>query len=320
MKKTLLIIIFNILFLIVILSISEFVIYKEEAKKLCNTNNPNVTIPHFTHIALLPSYMENLKSHFKGGENFYYGRTPDGIEYKNKPPIILFGCSYAYGQYLGTNQTLSYKLAYKLKQTIHNRGIVGGGFQHMYYQATSDSLYETIPEFDTIIYVMIHDHLRRMFWNYFGVLDHHVLPHYNIKNNSKLIIDNYNNKFTTFFNSLYTVKTLNHIITDKYVYDEKNAEKITNIALLYFVESRKELEKKLNKKIKFCIIFYEDWPILYGSLLKEKLEKNGFIVTSTNELTDEDLANEKYLMQDNHHPTEAAWDLLTPKIIKKLKL
>ena len=319
MKKKFLIIIFNILFLIAILTISEFVVYKEEAKKLCNTNNPNVTIPHFSHKALFPSYMKNLKSHFKGGENFYYGRLPDGIEYKIEKPIILFGGSYAYGQYLNTHQTLSYKLAHSLKRPVYNRGIVGGGFQHMYFQVTSNSLYETIPESDTIIYVMIHDHLRRMFWNYFKVLDHHVLPHYNIKNN-KLVIDDYNNKFTTFINSLYTVKTLNHIITDKYVYNEKNSEKITDMALLYFIESRKELEKKLNKKIKFYIIFYKDCEILYEDTLKEKLKKNGFFVTSTNELTDEDLASEKYLMQDNHHPTEAAWDLLTPKIIEKFGL
>ena len=51
----------------------------------------------------------------------------------------------------------------------------------------------------------------------------------------------------------------------------------------------------------------------------KKLKKNGFIVFSTNDITNENLKIEKYMMQDNNHPTEKAWDLLTPKIAERLQ-
>lgn len=318
MKKIIKISLLNILLIITILGICEFLIYKYNVGVKTRENIPQTNINEFTYKTYFPTYMTDLENFFDGREGFS-GRKPDGIEYKNKKPIVLFGCSYAYGQYLDTNQTLSYKLAQKLKQPVYNRGIIGGSLSHLYMQATNESLYKTIPDTDTILYIFIYDQARRIFLNYFDVLDKHVLPHYSVKN-GELLSNNYNNKFLNFFNALYTVKEINHLYADFYLGDKKNAEKIANLVTLYFVESKKELEKKWNKKLNFHILLYEDWPIFYGDLLKEKLEKNGFVVTSTNELTDEDLASKKYLMQDNHHPTEAAWDLLTPKIIEKFGL
>ena len=74
------------------------------------------------------------------------------------------------------------------------------------------------------------------------------------------------------------------------------------------------------KPLKFIIIFFEDWEILYRELLEKKLRNNGFITVSTKDLTGVDLRTEEYSMQDNHHPTEKTWDMLTPEIIKILNL
>ena len=53
-------------------------------------------------------------------------RKPDNENFKN-PPILLFGCSFAYGEYLAQNQTFSYKLSKLLNSPVYNRAIPGFG-------------------------------------------------------------------------------------------------------------------------------------------------------------------------------------------------
>lgn len=310
MKKIFKILLFNIFGLITILTISELVIYEHYRPKFLKYK--------LSYKSQVPQYMTNLEEFFNGQNNIWSGRKPDGIEYTTKNPIVIFGCSYAFGLYLNYNQTLSYKLAHELECPVYNRAISGAGFQHLYFQATSSSLYNTIKNPDTIIYIMIQDHIRRIFLNYLNILDYPILLHYKVNNNNEFILDNYNNKLLCFFQSLYTVKLLNHIYANKLIYNQKNSEYLTDIITLYFTRSREELEKKWNKKLKFYIIMYEDYDILHKNLLKEKLENNGFFVISTKDLTNQNLLSEKYMM--HRHPTEAAWDLLVPKIIEKLNL
>lgn len=319
MKKKLFIIIWNIVLIIGILWLSEILVYKYQAKIFYN-NHPKVyPINKYTYDIMYPDYMTDLKNYYNGLNNMFYGRKPDGLEYGNKNPITIFGCSFAFGQYLNNNQTFSYKLAHKLKRPVHNRAISGGSFQHMYMQTIDKSFYEDIPQSDTVIYVMIGDHYRRTMLNYFDILDYHVLPHYT-KIGNKLIEDNYNNKLSNFINSLYTVKALNHLYANFRTINKIFENKVTDDTVFYFTKSRRELRKHWKKNFRFIIILYEDWDIPYKELLIKKLEKNGFIVISTKELTDENLRDEKYEMQDNNHPTEAAWDLLVPKIIEKFDL
>ena len=75
---------------------------------------------------------------------------------------------------------------------------------------------------------------------------------------------------------------------------------------------------KWNNKINFYVIFYED--IKYSDMLQNKLKNNNFKVLKTSDLTNEDLDSPKYKMQDNGHPTEEAWNLLTPLILKNIDL
>ena len=51
-----------------------------------------------------------------------------------------------------------------------------------------------------------------------------------------------------------------------------------------------------------------------------KLEKNGFVVITNEELTQENLHffPSKY-MQNDGHPNEDAWELLTPLFVRELK-
>ena len=318
-KKIILIILFNIIILGVIILISDIFIYKYYAANYYKNHPKIYRINEFKYMPYLPEYITDLESYFNGQNNLFFGRLPDGREYNNKTPIVLFGCSYAFGQHLNYNQTFSYKLSHILKRPVYNRSMSGGSFQHMYMQSLSDSFYKTIPISDTVIYVMIGDHYRRSLLWYFDVLDLHLYPHFH-KYKHKLIMDNPHNNFLNFFKSIYIVKHFNHVYANKYINNQNNSHEITDNTVLYFNETRKELEKHWNKKIKFIVIFYEDWDIMYQQELMQKLKNNNFIVLSTKEITQEDLRNKKYQMQDNHHPTEEAWDLLVPKLVERLEL
>lgn len=259
--------------------------------------------------------MEKLNGYFKGGNNIYEGRAPVGEEY-TKPPIVIFGCSYAYGQYLEPNQTFSYKLSKLTQRPVYNRALPGAGFPFMYFQTTSDALYNEVKAPKDVIYVMISHHWIRSLLYYFDVLDIFDMPHYRLKNN-KLILDNYDGIIFNFIKSTYLAKHLNHIWAFNYVNNPKNKDKIVDMAVFYFIQSRKEMEKRWNKKINFTIILYNDYNILYKDELTRKLKENGFNVINTDDLTKEDLKNDKYIMKENNHPSEKAWDLLVPLIIDK---
>ena len=49
-----------------------------------------------------------------------------------------------------------------------------------------------------------------------------------------------------------------------------------------------------------------------------KLQKNNFKIITTDELTKENLNDDKYHSPENYHPTEDAWDLITPLFAEKL--
>lgn len=318
-KKKILIILTNIFLIILTFFIIDYFAYKHYAEIFLKKMPEIWQVEPYSYKVTFPPDMQDFGNYFDGRSNLGGGRKPDGLNYTDSMPLVIFGCSYAFGQYLNPNQTFSYKLSELLKRPVYNRSTPGASFSFMYRQALTDDFYKTIPECDTVIYIMMPDHARRIYLNYFDVTNLCIIPQFKQKKD-KLILKNYNNKFLNFINSLYIAKILNHNYAEKMYEDPKYADKTTDFILLHFKLTKEELEKKWNKKVNFYVILYEDYDISNKDKLREKLETNGFHVISTKELTNENLSNEKYMMQDNHHPTEAAWDLLTPKIIEKLEL
>ena len=185
-----------------------------------------------------------------------YGRnTPIDFDFNNKLPVVVFGCSYAYGQNLNDNQTFTYKLSKILKRPVINRAVMAGSFQHMYYQSTKHSFYKRVPDSDEVIYIMIQDHTRRMLVYTFYVNLNTFLLHYSIKNN-KLVMDNYKNYLYNFLKSLYLCKLINHKWVEYYIKNDKNADKITDLEVIYFIKTRENLEKHWKHKINFSVVIY----------------------------------------------------------------
>lgn len=304
--KILKILVINIICIISIWVVSDYIIFT-----IYNKDN-NAKYSYI--VKSTQKFIYNSISYFNGNNNISSGRMPDGIEYSNSP-IIVFGCSFAHGQYLNYDQTFSYKLAHILKRPVYNRAIIGGNMAHMYHQVISDDFYKEVPPSNDIFYIIIADHIRRMLVNTFSINNNYFNLHYSYKNH-KFNIENYNNIFLNIFKSSYTFKYLENSIVIYIIDKELFPEQISNIMLQYMIESRKELERHWNiKEFNFVIIIYEKMP--YEDIFVSKLIKNNFKVIKAYKLTDEDLNSNKYKIQNNWHPKEEAWDLLTPLIIKE---
>lgn len=323
--KIFFIIIINICILISALFLSDWIIYKVHTDPVTYyEHHPLSTdIPKFQYMIKDPfTTFIDLEDYYTGDNNIFVGRLPNGLQYKDKTPILIFGDSFAHGQYLNPDQNFSHKLSESLKRPVYNRGIPGSSMQHMLHQVTvkADDFFQKVPKTDTVFYVFIDEHYMRMsIFSDFDALYNNLYLRYTLRD-GKLVKDNYDNKFLNFIKSSYTIRMLSLKHTVWYINNPKMADKLTDQILAFFIETRDALEKKWENKINFTVLLYDNIPIKNKAMLRKKLEDNNFNVIDTSDLTKEDLNIEKYLMQDNLHPTEAAWDLLTPKIIKELGL
>lgn len=313
MKKIIIFLLVNSFLISFGLFLTEIIIWKSENNYLKNIN-------------VLPSSINRLKFHpgIKSSEPYLdkfpnisenWGRLPEGEQYKNKKPIVIFGCSYAYGYNLSAEQTLSYKLANAAKRPVYNRAWIGWGIQHMLYQAQYEKLYEQIQEPEYVIYLYINDHLRRLYlmsfaaWN---LLEEEPNLRYKEKNDKLILIQN-KNPILRQIKRLYLTNKLHTLYVEKHLL--KNQEKCYNFALKHFVEAKSEMQKHW-KDTKYIVLFYNDNTD--NKDFKAELEKNGYIIIDSSELTNQNLEDSMYMMP-NYHPTEAAWDLIAETLAKKLK-
>lgn len=304
----------NIIGIILAILAIELIIYQQANERFQIREHKKLPFSY----SAKPLYWYDINTYYSGKDNDNVaGRKPDGLEYKTTP-ITIFGCSYAHGQYLNHKQTFSYKLAHMLKRPVYNRAVPAKGLAKMYYQSENEAFYRDVPKSDLVIYVMLDDHYRRMKSSYLDIQEVYMHVTYK-KVGDKLIINDYKNPIICFLHSTYIAKYINSKLVNHYINNPQNADKLTDEALLYFIETRKNLEEKWNTKVDFVVIYYNHW-LRYGDLLREKLEANGFKVINTNELTNENLFTNKYYSPTTLHPTEDAWDLLTPKIVEKLGL
>ena len=317
MKNFIKITLINILIIILIVLALEIGVWYCENKRLVLSKDEYVLKNGFFpfHKGMY-TFNKDLSNFFTGEPN--KGRAPEGLEYKNKKPIVIFGCSYAYGFMLNREQTFSYKLSKLTKRPVYNRAYESWGSAHMLYQARSKDLYEQIPEPEYVIFLSMHDHFRRLYVMTFmsgDILSENFYLRYKEKNGELIQIKN-TNKFLNIFKRLYIFQKLHHFYVYNYIL--KN-EDYTNGYDFYFKqlsESKKEMQKHW-KNTKFVFILY-DW-IKDEDTLLDKLENDGYKIINLPKLVDEDLYSEKYVLEKDFHPNEEVWNLLTPIIIKELK-
>jgi len=336
MNKKAKVILFNLLIVFVLLLSSEFFIWgyiNYKYKKEINFNPHAKIIKFHPGVKYFPQIYK--KECFQDYE--WSGRFPEGLYYKKKP-IVVFGCSFAYGFLLKNEETFSYKLSHLSKRPVYNRAYPGWGIQHMLYQVRDKEFYKIIPEPEYVIYIYQLDHLRRLYvkrFNDFALLSEYLYLTY-IEENNKNLVEEYKYKKNHHLNIIkrsYLYNKIYEILLSKLFYsivnnhDENNfliknitnSKKLdninTNFAFLHFISAKEEMQKHW-KNTKYIIFSYDDY-YFHEEFLK-RLSDNGFIVLKANDLTNENLLSSEFIQKDGIHPIGKVWDILTPKIIEKI--
>lgn len=245
-------------------------------------------------------------------------RMPSGVGFR-KTPVVIFGSSFAHGgSNLAQNQTLSHKIATYTRRPVYNRAVQHQGLSFMLWQTENEEFYNTVPEADTYIYVFKENDFKKMLsYKYTPTDSKFLFKHQYNKNHKHLERVEYKSPITNFIKSTYLSNFYDTYKNKMYLNDNGNAGEITDIALQYFIQTRRNIENHYNKKVKFIVIMYsKPTPVFYQAMLRNKLIDNGFIVLDTKLMTEENLYKHPQYLNSNGEPTEQAWELLTPLIIE----
>lgn len=180
------------------------------------------------------------------------------------------------------------------------------------FQLRRKDFYNEVKPPEYIIYTFMWDHLNRMFRCQYVQCDYILLRYKLTKNGFEEI-----KPFWQPLWGLYTVREAQELIQDNVT----SSPDRTQNNLEYFYKMMNECKKLASKhypNAKFVILAY-DTP--YSNSYISKLKDNGFIVISTDELLGPGILEKReYRGLDNGHPSEKAWDLVVPALIKKLDL
>ena len=237
-------------------------------------------------------------------------RKPEGLNY-TKRPILLFGCSFAYGQGLEDKDTFGYKLSQFAKRPVYNYSMFGKGFQHALYVLRHNYIDKSVKNPEYAIYVFIEDQIRRIYSNV-CMGDFVGQPSYALDGALNL----YETKdYYPIYRQFYTFYYVNNLIYEKFLkHDYRRHNRYVNA---YLNQIYRELKRRY-PDIKFVVLLYggkDNFGLdFYG--LNEQI-----ILLNTDELVEKNLYDPEYqISSTNTHPNGLAWDLVVPKLASELNL
>ncbi len=294
MKKVLKLILINAGILFICFAILEFCLY----------HNFHSHHPEFKYTIKRFNYDNILK--------LYPLRPFEGLEY-NARPIIITGCSYAYGQGLEREQTFGYKLSKLTKRPVYNYSLYGKGLQNTLYMLQNDMFDKSIKDPEYVIYVFMSDQIRRLYTTV-CLNDYSGYPVYKVKKDGSVELKS---KYYPVYMQFYTYYLLKNIYF--MYFDQDNLKKHSRLINAYFLAIHKEIKKKY-PNAKFVILMYNDIGNHFGLRMKP-LKEDGIDIIFTSQLTRINLCGQGFhLAEDDYHPSEEAWDIVTPALAKRLNL
>ncbi len=263
------------------------------------------------------------------------------VEYRDitKRPIILFGCSFAYGHDLDKNETFSYKLADYSNRTVINRARQGEGPAFMYYQLSNKNIIKSIKDLispphthlnninkdvEYVIYVNITGHPIRNFEYRYNFSDNIFRIKYKIKDNQFIE----NKVLFPFLHSFHTSQLIEKCIENYYY---KNPEFIDSVYEKTMIESINLAFKEFPNS-KFVILLipdgkddaknYEEFKTLnykrIDYIMKKVNSDNLIVIDVQKYISLKDSV--KYWLPNDNHPSAQAWEEIVPIIIKNLHI
>ena len=160
-KKTIVVLLVNILLTLSILFFADvYFLYNNEQVNF-NSFKDFCRYYKFFYSSMLLNRDDNyLKAKYIDGIQIY---RPNVNEDSKLKPILLFGCSFAYGYNIPFETTFSEELGRYTKRPIYNRALNGASPSLMLYQLSNEEFYKTIPQPEYVIYTYIADQACRMF-------------------------------------------------------------------------------------------------------------------------------------------------------------
>lgn len=316
---------YNIVVFIFLFFILEFVIYcfaASEYKKVYSKILHLIQVPYFIY-SYQHDFAEQSYQRFDRANNIYL-RNPEKNYLHTKKPVLIFGCSFAHGTfYLKNEQTVSFKIFEKTNRDVYNYGFPGCGAQHMLFFIRNIIPYKIPKREDPAyaIYIYIPNHLFRLRTDIYPTLfSNGKTLQYKI-NNGDLVLEK------PLFKIPYKLFTIKFFLSINDYIKKRNSkiDAMENFILLnsIFLESKEALQKRY-PNLKFIILRYQvDGEDNFRELpyMWETLKNQGFIVINSSDLIGRKFVNNTDdTVADGYHPSELAWDLLVPALIKELNL
>ncbi len=309
--KYLKIVVINLIFLTVLYQMLEFTCFFLEVKRSYPLCAGNRSFKQFLTDNITGCYLLKYKSFDKNYKDLQF-RKVEGSEFSDKKPIVIFGCSFAYGASLGDNQTVSYKLSKYLSRKVYNRAISGWGPQDMLYQVQRPDFYDTVKEEpEAVIYIFMCGHSYRIYREVWSL---ETQTFYKLSNNK--LVQSFFHAGQPFYGFL--ARKIRYFWAENIWNDSSRQNEINNFAIAHFLTAKNEMEKHW-KNTKYYILDYSN--SYNESQLLNELNNKGYSVIYADSLTNENLHQLKYhISESDEHPNEKAWNLLTPLIANELHL
>ncbi len=247
-------------------------------------------------------------------------RPVAGLEFLNKKPsIVVFGCSFAYGEHLEDNQIFTHKLAQATKRTVYNRAFSGWSAQHMLYQLRNEPLLDEIQAPEYVIYVFIPDHYYRTInglWLDNVLLENYIL--YRRGKNNSLVLKEQSLPVIgqSFFLKSVAFKLNNYQILS-------GSRRADDVFKLHLKESQKLIKEKWPDAKPVILKYYA-----YQNPSWQELEDDGWTILGVEDDFGIPVRTEEFCLSydvepvplEVRHANEKAWDTVTALLVKKLGL
>ncbi len=305
----------NLILILLLFLLSELYFWKKMDNRY-DMNSAFFKIKHSDNVSIYPP-----------GRFHRYEET-----YNQKKPILLLGCSFAYGEFIAEEDNFSSQLKKISNRWVYNWGEPGQGpiYSLMLLNIEQENkLITEEPEY--IIYLYMFHHVVRYYF----------AQYYNYYREQKWIP----NQTYTVFDNFYTYKYFRDIKLEQYFSDDENYEKRLDL-FFKIVKMMKKKSEQLFPNSKFVVLIYSDvnknlcqglwdsvnndekqmkklFEIMNSAKFREKLSNENIQVITTEELIGRKMNKASDRAEnDPHypHPSAKAWKELVPKLVDYMKL
>lgn len=318
MNKRILIV--NIILIVIVLAIIEFLSYKSYVWRCSATINNqkkllgNIEELEVKYRTINKFNYEKLINFEKHQKRFYEGDN-------NKGAILAIGGSYVEGTMLNNAESFSALLNKYTGRTVYNRGYGGTGPQFVYRQLSDINFKKENPNIEYIIYIFVYGYIESQFQDFYAYYLNNIDINYVLKNN-KLI-----EKQRPFW-WIYGCFTVKNILENIKNYESEIEIKNGLPLLMKTLEESLKISKELYPNSKFIFVEFPDSLFCKPEIRKhtirltkeevQHIKDLGFTYIYAKDLSGHYFCGDKYRLKDGDHPSAETWAEFTPLLLKEL--